>query len=180
MTTFRRVREIQRDDQDRVERHVWSKLEDVEGGGRILHVKGTDTEDEEALLLNSGFGFNLEDDTDAEVFTISTGNDTTQKFALPTLPWDKQRKWRKGTGGIQNPTDPDKALEFNSKRAHVTDPNFAVGQGVFEVRGDTLYIRGNLVVEGDLSIGGNLSVAGNIIGPMPAGSATVVVPGFEE
>lgn len=181
MTSFRRNRETVRDDQDRIERGVWGSVEDVDGGGRIIKVRGTDTVDEEVLVLNTGFGFNLDDNSDAEVFMLSAGNDTNNKFGLTSIPWQKQRKWKKNTGGVQNPTDPDKSLEFNSKRAHVTDPNFAVGGGVIEVKDGTIYIRGNMVVEGNLSVGGSLDVAGVIVTPLVVqGSPTVVVPGFEE
>lgn len=180
MTTMQGQRIRNRDMQDGTELHVWGNLEYVDGGGSIVRVRGTDTEDSEAIVMNSGYGFNLPADSNAEVPTFYMGSDTTNKYAMPQIPHDQQRQWTEGTGGVQHPTDKSRALEFNDKRAYVDDENFATRGGVLEVIGDTVFIRGNVAIDGDLAIAGNLSVGGQIIGPMPSGSATVIVPSFDE
>lgn len=147
MTSWNRFPSRNRDMQDGTERHVWGELEYVSGAGAVLKVRGTDTVDEEAPVLNTGYGMNYSKDTNTEVMLLSLGSDTDQKYAIVTIPRDKQRPWKEGTGGVQNPSDPDKALEFNAKRTWVTQDKFAIGQGIIEVDGDTVYIRGRLVVE---------------------------------
>lgn len=172
MTTFRNFNERNRDIQDGIERHVWRKLTYMDKGGAVVTVKGTGTEDVDAVVLNTGHGFNLDDNSNTEVFLVSNGSDMAQKFAILTIPRDKQRKWKAGTGGVQNPLDPDKAIELNAKRAWSTDPNFAVGQGILEVKDGKVYIRGDLVVSGSVT-------ASRFIGPDPTpGSPNI--PGFEE
>jgi hypothetical protein len=181
------------DQQDGIERHVWGQQTYQEKGGAIIKVRGTDSVDEEAVVLAGGFGFHLPENSNTEVILFSSGSDTTQKYAMPTIPRDKQRHWKEGTGGVQHPTDGKRAVEFNEKRTYVDDDNFATRSGVFEVIGNTLYIRGNLVVDGDISlngalsaagdvnVGGNLSVGGVINGPLPSGAGSpvvVTVPGF--
>lgn len=163
MTTYNTFSERNRDNQDGIERHVWGKKEYVKGAGSILKVKGTGTEDQEVVVVNVGYSFNVPENYNTEVLALSDGSDTNQKYGFPNLPRDKQREWKENTGGVQNPLDPDKALEFNPKRAHIREGNVALGVGgIVEVDGDTVYIRGNLVISGDLSIGGNLNVKGNI------------------
>ena len=149
MTTFERFSGRNRDIQDGMERHIYGEQEYIDGKGSIIKVNGTDTEDEEAtVLVIGGASMHLAKGTNTEVFLLSGGSDTNLKFAIVTTPFDKQRKWKEGTGGVQHPTDPDVALEFNSKRSHLTKGDFATGAGgVFEVVGDTVYIRGKLVVD---------------------------------
>lgn len=165
MTTMTDFQTRNRDMQDAVELHVWGELTYVKDAGAILKVNGTGTTDEEVPVINSGYGFHVPKDYNTEVILFSLGSDTNKKFALSTLPRDKQRPWKENTGGVQNPTDPNKALEFNSKRAHVREKNVALGDsGLFEVdeASGTVIIRGNLIVKGDLSIGGSLQVGGSI------------------
>lgn len=193
-----------RDMQDGAELHVWGELSYVDKAGAIVKVNGTGTIDEEVPVLNSGYSFNLEKDTDAEVLLISLGSDTNKKFALPTLPRDRQRQWKAKTGGVQNPLDGSKALEFNPKRSHMREDNVALGnKGTFEVdeaSGDVI-IRGNLIVQGDLKIGGSIQAGGSLDvkgsirtngsvngssirgpeggSPQPA-NVDITVPGFED
>jgi len=157
MTDFQRYRERTRDVQDIIERHVWGKQEYLDGAGSVIRVRGTDSEDEEAAVLNiGGLGFNLPTNSNTEVILLSSGSDTNLKFAILTIPRDKQRKWGEGTGGIQHPTDPDFALEFNDKRAHITKAEFAVGEnGDLEVTSGNVIVRGNLTVTGTI-VGNNI------------------------
>lgn len=156
MTSFAGYGERTRDVQDGFERHVWGKLEYVNGKGSVIKVRGTGSKDEEAPVMNLGYGFNMAENSNTEVFLLSGGSDTNMKFAITTIPFDKQRKWKEGTGGVQNPTDPEKALEFNAKRAHVTDKNFAVGDGLFEVKDGKVYIRADVVITGKATVNGNV------------------------
>lgn len=189
MTTFKTFNERNRDVQDGTERHVFSALTYMDKSGALVTVKGTGTEDVDAVVVNAGYGFNLDDNSNAEVFLLAGGSDLSQKFAIMTLPRDKQRKWGKGRGGIQNPLDPDKAVECNEKRIHSTDPNFAIGPGgAFEVINGVAYFRvpvrfgADVQVVGALEAGGNVSTAALFIGPDPVGSGQQppAVPGFEE
>lgn len=161
-----------RDMQDGLERHVFGSIEYLDSGA-VMKVRGNGTVDEEVILLNLGQGMNFPKDTNTEVFLMASGSDTNMKFALLTIPRDKQRHWKEGTGGVQHPTDPERAMEFNDKRTHLTDGNYAVGSGEFEVKDGKIYFRG------DVFIGGDLNVTGAIKGPLPSGGATPP-PGFEE
>lgn len=189
MTTTKSFDERNRDTQDGFERHAFEELTYVEGAGAVVRVTGTGTVDEDVPVINSGYGFNLPAGFNTECFLQSDGSDSSGKFAVMSLPRNKQRQWKVNTGGVQNPVDPAKALEFNSKRTHVTEDNFAVGAGgFFEVIGDTLYIRGNLSIEKDLKVGGSIqaggsiSTAGSFIGPEPSGRGEPppAIPGFEQ
>lgn len=111
MTTTRYYPQLNRTAQDGFERHVFSRLEHNDTGA-VVTVKGTGTEDMEAPVLNMGYGVNYADNTNAEVFLVSLGSDTGMKFAIMSIPRDKQRKWEAGKGGIQHPSNPEKAIEF--------------------------------------------------------------------
>jgi hypothetical protein len=134
---------------DGTERHVWVKQEYIKGAGSIIKVEGTDTEDQEAAVLNiGGVSFNVKEKFDTEVMLLSSSADTTLKMALLTIPKDKQRRWMEGHGGVQHPTDDEFALDFSDDLAHITKNKFAVGEkGELEVRGGDVYIRGRLIVE---------------------------------
>lgn len=161
-----------RDIQDGAETHLWGKLEYVEGQGAVMRVKGTGTQDDEVTLINTGFGFNLPEDTDAEVTVLADGSDTNNKYAMPHIPHGAQRAWREMTGGVQNPMDPNKALEFNPKMAHILEQVVALGtSGMLEVNGGQVIIRGDLIVEGSTS-------ASVRLGPIPSG-APIPAPAFE-
>lgn len=170
--SFSRFQERSRDINDGIERHAYGEIEYVPNKGAIIRVTGTGSEDKEAILLNTGFGFNLKKDTDAEVLLLSGGSDTNQKFALANIPHDKQRQWKEGTGGVQHPLDASFALEFNSKRAHITQGKFAVGDGLFEVKDGKVFIRGDVVVSG------KLTANSEVVTPV-VNNGTEAIPGFE-
>jgi hypothetical protein len=152
--SFTRYRERSRDVQDGTERHVWGEQEYVEAGS-IIKVRGTDSKDEEAAVLNiGGVSFNLKKDANSEVFLLASSSDTTLKQAVLTIPKDKQRRWEEGDGGVQHPTDPEFALDFSDKLAHVTKNKFAVGEkGEFEIKGNQGIFRvSKLIVDGELVV----------------------------
>jgi hypothetical protein len=130
MTAYTQYRESHRDQQDHIERHVWSEQKYVKGAGSIIKVRGTDTKDEETAVtvVGSGSSFNLKKDHNAEVFEIAGGADTTLKLALLTIPKDKQRRWKEEHGGVQNPLDDEWSLDFGPQLAHVTKNQWAVGK----------------------------------------------------
>jgi hypothetical protein len=115
----------------------------------IIRIRGNDTEDKECEVAFVGScAFKLPKDANCEILMISTGDDTTLKVAMLTPPKDKQRRWKEETGGIQHPTDPEHALEFNKTRAHLVKDQFAVGKkGIFEIKDEnTVYFRADKVV----------------------------------
>ena len=151
MTSTNRYWERTRDVQDGAERHLFVKQEFEDGSGHYVNVKGTGTKDDEAPVIMSHVGFRLKDDTNAEVILLSGGSDTHMKFAMTMIPRDKQRKWAKGRGGVQHPTDGSFALEFQDGELHVTKGKFTVGEaGVLEVTDDKVYMRKDLYVEGEI------------------------------
>ena len=102
MTSFTHYRERSRDVQDGTERHVWGKQEYIKNAGSIIKVRGTDTEDQEAGVLNiGGVSFNVKEKFNTEVMLLASSSDTTLKMALLTIPKDKQRRWEEGHGGVQ-------------------------------------------------------------------------------
>lgn len=164
MTTYNNFGSRNRDNQDGIERHLWGKLTYEDSSGSYIEVKGTGTTDYDVGVINVGYSFNIPDNSNAEVFVVTDGSDTNQKYAFLTLPRDKQRQWKANTGGVQNPLDPNKALEFNPKRTHLRDNNIAFGDnGIFEVVGDKIIIRGSLQIKGDLIVGGKIEAKGNIL-----------------
>lgn len=180
MTTFNQFIDRDRDHQDGIERHVWGEQTWIDGAGSVVRVRGTGTEDQEAVVINTGVGMHVPKDTNTEVFLLSSGSDTTLKHAFLSIPRDKQRQWKEGTSGIQAWNDPARALEFNDKRAYLDDENVATRSGVFEVIGNTVYIRGDLMVSGNVGSGGTFQSASVPQTPLPAGGTAVIVPGFEE
>jgi hypothetical protein len=120
---LQRARERYSDVTDLFERHVWKKRTYVQGGGSIIHVKGTGTEDEEVVVIQGTSGFQLADESDAEVHVLSGSSDTNHKMAILSIPHTQQREWKEGAGGVQSPTDKTRAVEVNSKRSYVDDPN---------------------------------------------------------
>jgi hypothetical protein len=155
MTSFTRFRERSRDMNDGTERHVWGKQEYWKGAGSTIKVRGTDTEDQEAAVLNiGGIGFNVKEKFNTEVMLLSSSSDTTLKMALLTIPKDKQRKWMEGHGGVQHPTDNTFALDFSDDMAHLTKEKFGVGEkGQFEVKGNESYFRvDKMIVTGELIV----------------------------
>jgi len=158
-----------KDVQDGVERHVWHELK-YEDVGSTIKVKGTDSEDEEATVLNiGGAAFKLKKDHDAEVFLLSSSSDTQLKVAVLTIPHDKQRRWPEGEGGIQHPTDDEFSLHFSDKLAHVTKNKFAVGEkGEFEIKGDEGVFRvKKLIVDGELIVNTRIKTPQVVMGKEP-------------
>lgn len=166
MTTFQGFPIRNRDQQDGFERHIWGSLEHTDAGA-IMTVKGTDTEDQEAPVLNIGYGFNVPADTNTEVMLVSLGSDTDQKYAVPTIPRDKQRKWAENSGGIQHPTNGDRAVEINGDEVWLKDGTFKIGNDkeiTLTVSGGsaTLSFGGTFKIESDVEIEGDLKVSGDV------------------
>jgi len=152
--TYTYFRERSRDQQDGTERHIWGEQKYIKGKGSIIKVKGTDSEDQEAMVVNGGSSFNLKKDHDSEVYLLASSSDTTLKMAIMNIPFDKQRRWPEGEGGVQHPTDDEFALHFTDKLAHLTKNKFAVGEkGEFEIKGDQGIFRvSKLIVDGELVV----------------------------
>lgn len=155
MTTYKDLPNRSRDIQDGIERHIYSEIEDVDGGGRIIKVKGNGTEDEEAIFMNiGGIGMRFPKDTNAEVHLLSGGSDTCLKFAIVCIPHDKEHKWKENHSGLQYWNDSKRRLQWGPERAHLTDENAAIGKnGNVEVKGNDVYIRGNIYFENPPTIG---------------------------
>lgn len=167
-------RERQSDFRDIVDRQVFEEQEFLDGAGSIVRCKGTGTEELECAVLNiGGVSFNLPKGSNTEVVVLSGGSDTNLKLAILTIPRDKQRQWGEGHGGVQHPLNAGIAVDISDKRTHVTQGDFATGAGgVFEVRGDTVYIRGRLVVESEV-------VANTRVLTPNVDPGTDPVPGFD-
>lgn len=175
MTSFTRYRESRRDMNDFFERHVFGKQEYIKNAGSIVKVRGTGSEDEEAMVMNvGGVSFNVKEKFNTEVMLLSGSSDTTLKMALLTIPKDKQRRWEEGHGGVQHPTDDTFALDFSDSMAHLTKNKFAVGEkGEFEVKGDTIYMRAKkVVIEGEL-------VVNKLVKTPEIQQGSDKIPGFE-
>lgn len=179
MTTLNQFSDRNRDQQDGIERHVYGEIEYTDGGA-IIRTRGTGTQDEEAVVINNGMSFTAPKDTNTEVILLANGSDTNQKFAMLSIPRDKQRRWAEGRSGLQMWNDPARAVEFNEKRTYLDDANVATRGGIFEVIGDTIYVRGKLMVSGDVGAGGVFQSSNVPSTPLPAGGAPVIVPPFEE
>lgn len=131
MTSFNRFTDRNRDQQDAYERGLWGSLEYVDGAGAVMSIRGTGdgdgTLDEEVPVINTGYGFNVSKDYNTEVLMLSMNSDTNQKYAMPHIPRDKQRKWPENTGGVQHPTNPEKFIQMDDDRIWLRDGNFALG-----------------------------------------------------
>lgn len=172
--SFHSRSERERDQQDHVERHIYGETEHVDGNGSVVRVRGTGTEDQEAMVIATGYGFNLAKNTNAEVILLAGSSDSALKFAIVTIPIDKQRKWKEGRGGIQNPLDPEYALEFRNNSLHLTKGTLSVGDaGTIEVREGQIYIRGNVTITGALTVNDGIKTSSMIPGTDNA------VPKFE-
>ena len=174
MTTFNEFTDRNRDQQDGFERNVFGKLEYVKGAGAIVKVRGTDTQDEEMPVLNIGYSANYPKDFNTEVFGVSHGSDTDQKYAIMTIPRDKQREWKENTSGIQNAQDPKKAIEFNKKRTWGTEDNWAQGaSGALELKDGKLYFRVPVVADKTITVNDKVITPAVI-------SGKEAVPGWSE
>lgn len=128
MTSFNHFSGRNRDQQDGYERGIWGELEYVDGAGAILKVRGTGGSlDEEAPVMNLGYGFNVPKDFDTEVMLLSLNSDTNQKYAIATIPRDQQRQWPENSGGIQHPANKEKFVEINNDETWLRDGVFKVG-----------------------------------------------------
>jgi hypothetical protein len=166
--------------QDGIERHVWGKQEFVKDAGSIIKVRGTGTEDQEAPVFNNGTGMHLPENFNTEVILFASGSDPNLKQAMLSIPKDKQRQWKENTNGVQYALDSARALQFDPKRAYLDDANFATRGGVFEVKGDDIYVRGNLYVSGDVGSAGVFKSPNNPHLPDLVGPEGVDVPSFDE
>jgi hypothetical protein len=166
MTTRKGFADVRRESQDSTERHVFDEAKYVDGAGMFVSVEGNGTVDEDVPVLRPGGNWvHLRAKTDSDVYLISGGDDTIQKYAIVDIPRDKQRKTREGTSGIQHPENPIIAVEISDKGVRVTGENFAVGKdGVLEVRDGAVYVRGDLHVSGAIR---------------PASSAAPNIPAFD-
>jgi len=174
MTSFNNFNSRNRDMQDGAERHIFESVEYVKGSGSYVKVKGTGTEDVEAPVIHIGYGHTPSKGADAEVITLSLGSDPNLKFALVQIPADKQREWKEGRGGIQHPSDPTHALEFQDGKLKLTKGIFTVGEnGTLEVRDGQIYFRG------DMTITGKLTVNGGVITPDVSPGTDDKVPEFD-
>lgn len=151
MTTNNRFADRNRDAQDGIERHVLDEMTYIDGAGFVLKTNGTGgTVDQEVVFMNiGGVGLHVPKGTDVEVLTFAGGSDTHLKYGIILTPPGKERKWKPGFSGTQKWNDPERALQFGDKRAHLIDKNLALGtKGNFEITddGDTTYIRGKKIV----------------------------------
>lgn len=182
MTTQNLPSDRNRDQQDGVETQTWGTIEYVDGKGAVLKTNGTGTIDEEVTLINTGYGFNIPQDSDAEVTVLSAGSDTNGKYAMPHIPHEMQRPWKENAGGVQNPLDPNKCLEFSPNMTHIRDTLVALCEsGILEIQdGGEVIIRGNLRIQGEIQAGGNISTPGTVFGAVgpdpgaPAGAAPAI------
>ena len=151
MTTKNSFDSRNRDMQDGTERHVHDELTYDDAAGAIIKVKGNGTEDPDVYVLRiGGIWLHLPKGTNADVFLLAGGADTTQKHALLDIPRDKHKKTKAGTTGIQHPTNPDISVEVSDKGVRVYGDNFAVGKdGDFEIKdGKGIFRKGLTVVGG--------------------------------
>lgn len=167
MTSFRDYPQGNRDIQDMLERHVYADMEHVEGAGSVVRIKGTGTEDQEVPTIQTGYGFRLKADTDAEVLVFGGGSDTNLKFALVQIPHAKQRQWEEGRSGIQNVNDPDHAIEFRDGACYLTKGTFTTADGTIEVQNGRVIIRGSATITGPLTVNGGVTAPVYNIGTDP-------------
>lgn len=154
-SSFMYYRERSRDVQDHIERHIWGERIYTQAAGSYMKTaRGTDTNDEEVTIIDAGQSFNLKKDSNSEIFFVASSSDTNLKLALLSIPRDKQRRWKEEHGGIQNPLDPEFALDISKELAHITKHFFGVGKdGEFEVKKKEAYFRvDKLIVDGELIV----------------------------
>lgn len=138
--------------QDIATRGVWGERTDVDGAGSIMRVRGTNGDQLEVPVVNFGYSFNLPVDFDAEVIMINAGSDPNNKVAIPVLPANLQYQWPQNTGGIQDPNDPARRIEFNPQETFLSDGVFVIGQN----REMTITVDGTNV---SITTAGNLNIS---------------------
>jgi hypothetical protein len=168
MSDFTRGKSATRDRQDHVERGTWGNLQYIDGAGAVMSVRGTGTLDEEVPVMNLGYGFNLPQDSNSEVVMLSLGADVNDKVAVPTIPRDQQHQWPPGTGGVQNPTDPARRIEFNDDETWIKDGVYVYGHDraqTVSIDGDNVTVQligGQTITIGadsSITIGGAMTLA---------------------
>lgn len=181
MSSFNTFADRNRDAQDGIERHAFDEMEAVEGGGHIVKVKGTGTQDEEAFYLSvGGIGIRPKKGMDIEVHLLSAGSDTSLKFAIVAIPHDKEHKWKEGQNGLQKYDDPDRRIQWGENKIHLTDKGIALGpNGELELIGGKIYIRGDLIVGGQVKATGDVHTGGLIRHNGMGAPAVSSPPGFE-
>ena len=152
-----------RDLQDSIELHVYGKVR-YDKGFMFVDVEGIVTQDKKVPVINTGYSFNLPENTNAEVLLLANGSSVNDKIAIMLIPRDKQHQWKTRTGGIQSPENSEQVVEFNPIRTHIRSDNIALGNhGEIEIKDGLVIIRGNLSIEGSLEVGGNLGVGDTLI-----------------
>jgi hypothetical protein len=117
-----------RDIQDGTKRGLWGAVTYESGAGAHMTVRGTGTTvDSEVPLMNTGYGFNLATDSNAEVVMLALGSDPNDKVAFATIPKDMQHPWGAGQGGVQHPSDPSRRIEFNGAETWLKDGSYVLG-----------------------------------------------------
>lgn len=129
MSSRRRGSAERRAHEDVLERGVWgSALTSAgDGAGFMMDVRTTDAVELQVPVYNTGYGFNLPANSDAEVLVLAMHSDPNNKLALPTIPRQFQHLWDAGTGGVQHPTDPERRVEFNDNETLLKDGTFVLG-----------------------------------------------------
>lgn len=126
MTTSKTYDERNRDIQDGFERHIFRKMEYTDTGA-LVAVEGSGTREEDVPVINTGYGFTPKEDTELEAFLHGDGSDASNKFAVLSLPRDKQRKWPENAGGMQHPFNADKFVQFDDDSIWLKDGKFTLG-----------------------------------------------------
>lgn len=154
MTSFNNFPDRNRDQQDGIERHIYSYIEHVKTGGRYMKAKGTGTQDEEIIVQSPwGLGGAYAKDTDAEVMVSSGGSDTNQKYGMVDTPVANMRNWKEGTNGIQSHQKATDALVFGEDVTSITSPHISLAGGLIEIVDGKIYFRGEVHIPNLKSIG---------------------------
>jgi hypothetical protein len=158
--SFTRYRSQQKDIQEQNKLGLFGDITYLDGGGAYTTIRGTGIVDQEVPLLNTGYGFNLPSNSNAEMLVFSMGSDVNAKMALATIPRNLQYTWGEGQGGIQSPVDPNRRIEFNDDGMWLKDGTYTLGHEkavkvtisgssvTIELTGDTnIKTAGDLVLE---------------------------------
>ena len=157
MLTFQ---SLVRDVHELVRRTLWKSMTFRANAGPFVTVQNVEGLDRDIPVITLPVGFSLDDDTDAEVITVSASSDANNRLALPTIPRDKAHEWKPGTSGIQSPVDPDRRIEIEGDNIWIKDGKVTVGHGkevtITASQGNvTISVAGNATI----SASGTLSVS---------------------
>lgn len=138
----------ERDSQDVVEKHVYGSLSFTSTGAQVS-VNGNGTTDTEIPVLHTGQLHNLAANTDAEVFVIGNGSDTTLKMAIVTGPRDKQYQSNPGESWGQDPIDPKTRVGYTPNGVRwAADPDLKktiaealTGMFEIDIKNNCIYFR---------------------------------------